>query len=116
MPISRRQAFAAAAVLTVLLLALGATPLAVGLFASPWDKLAHFAVYFAIGCLVNAALGGRRPLLGFALTVALGAIDESLQFLEPGRQPELADLFADTVAACCAEVLGHRFFGKPETA
>jgi len=98
----------AAVALATLLLALGATPLAVGLFVPPWDKAAHFLAYLTIGCLVALGFGRRRPLLGIILTIALGATDESLQFFEPGRMPELADLMADSAGAFASSLLASR--------
>lgn len=92
----------------LILLILGATPLAVGLFTPPWDKAVHFAVYFAIGTSIAFSFGRRRPLLGLILTVLLGALDESLQLFEPGRMPELADLVADTAGALGSSLFASR--------
>jgi VanZ family protein len=111
MPISssRPILFALAAViLGLLLLVLGATPMAVGLFTPPWDKAVHFVVYLTIGCLFALGFGRRRPLLCIVLTVALGALDESLQFFEPGRMPELADWIADAAGACGSVLIASR--------
>ncbi|AXS80124.1 hypothetical protein HYN24_08890 [Dechloromonas sp. HYN0024] len=97
---------AAASALSILIL--GSTPIAIGLFVPPWDKAAHFIAYFTIGCFVALGFGCRRPLLGLMLTIGLGAIDKSLQFFEPGRMPELADLLADAAGAGGSVLLASR--------
>jgi VanZ like family len=80
-----------------------------GAFGPPWDKLAHFAYYGAIGALLAIALG-RRWFLGALLFVALlGALDEWNQFYIPGRQSSFFDWLADVLGAVFALYLYRRW-------
>jgi VanZ family protein len=83
----------------VLLLYLGAQPFAVGLFAEPWDKLAHFLAFSALTALLWAGTAGRMPLAVIAMVVAVGAIDEWHQSWLPGRSADIYDLLTDMGAA-----------------
>ncbi len=83
----------------------GAQPYAVGLIPSPWDKLAHAAVFGAIAVLAWLALGGRgwRALAGgLAVGVCVAVADELRQAALPGRQPDGLDLTADILGAALA--------------
>lgn len=92
-----------AAALLVLLLTAGlfiggAQPVAAGLFKSGWDKLAHVAVFAAMGFAYGVAWGrqGWRMLLWSVLgALAVGSMDELHQLRLPGREPGWADLLAD---------------------
>ena len=89
----------------------GAQPAAVGLFAEPWDKLAHATVFAVLTALLALALQGRPPQPGArwalrpvaALVVAallagaVGVADELHQATLPGRVAGLDDLLADAV-------------------
>lgn len=63
-------------------------------------KTAHFAEFAILGLLWGGCsrVHGRRLWL-FGLPVA--AIDESLQFLAPGRAPMLMDVGIDTAGLLC---------------
>lgn len=94
--------FAAAGILVVGLLGIGATPVAVGLVREPWDKLAHLATFAVLGGLLAAGFGGRRPWLATALALSVGMADEGLQLFHPGRQSGWDDLAADLAGAALA--------------
>ncbi|MQY51017.1 VanZ family protein [Rhodocyclus tenuis] len=87
------------------LFGLGATPVAVGLFVPPWDKLAHATTFACLTGLLACGFGGRRLAMAGALAFAVGALDETLQRYHPGRQSDLADLAADLVGVLLAVVL-----------
>lgn len=78
----------------------GASPLAVGLFKAPWDKLAHLSVFAVIGMafgMCTDARGWRVVLWAVAAAVAVGAIDELHQLALPGRDAGWDDLAADAL-------------------
>ena len=77
----------------------GATPAAVGLVPFPLDKLAHVLLFGAFAFLLNAGLGGYRPLLAFALVGFLGAADEFYQSFLPGREGDWSDVLSDLIGA-----------------
>jgi len=90
----------------------GAQPVAVGLIAAPWDKLAHAVVYAVLACAIGYAscLRGRAAMLvGMAGALAVGVLDEWHQMSLPGRAAGLDDLLADALgAALGCVVLGMR--------
>ena len=88
-----------AAALTLELFHLGAQPVAVGLFAAPWDKLAHFACFGAITGLLWIGTAGRMPVVIVLAAIAIGALDELHQGALPGRIADVLDLLVDAVAA-----------------
>jgi len=96
---------AAATLLVVLVVNLfyhGAQPYAVGLIPPPWDKLAHIAFFGSVAGLAWVSLGGSGPIAAFgaiATAVGIGAIDEAVQSLLPGRSSDAGDLTADLVGA-----------------
>jgi VanZ family protein len=94
----------------------GAQPYAVGLIPTPWDKLAHTAVYAVLAASVGYASGWRgRPVwwLAFTTALAVGAIDEFHQMTLPGRAAGWDDLAFDTLgAALGATALGWRLVAK----
>lgn len=80
----------------------GAQPVAVGLIASPWDKLAHAGVFALLAMALGYASGlrGRAVLLlAFGGALAVGAVDEWHQLFLPGRSAGLDDLAADATGA-----------------
>lgn len=85
--------------ITALLFYLGAKPLAVGLFAEPWDKFAHFIVFGTITSLLWVGAAGRRPILLLAIVSLIGALDEWRQAYLPGRSLDMGDLAIDISAA-----------------
>jgi VanZ family protein len=77
---------------------LGAQPVAVGLFPSPWDKLAHLLVFGMVGAAAGIASGTRGwrvALCCVASAVMVGAMDELHQAFLPGRAASWSDLAAD---------------------
>jgi VanZ family protein len=80
----------------------GAQPIAVGLFTTPWDKLAHIAVYAVLSCAIGFASGRRgfsAMAIGFAGALLVGLLDEASQMRLPGRSADIDDLLADVVGA-----------------
>ncbi|HSI95503.1 MAG TPA: VanZ family protein [Methylophilaceae bacterium] len=80
----------------------GAQPVAVGLFPAPYDKLAHFIVFFAM--TVSAGLAGLHgaPMLLFMVMLGLGMADELHQLYLPGRSAGWDDLTVDFLAVSIA--------------
>lgn len=78
----------------------GAQPVAVGLFAPPWDKLAHALTFALIGA-ASALASGRRGLAlllcGLVGALLVGGMDEWHQRFLPGRSAGWDDLLADAV-------------------
>lgn len=87
---------------------LGAQAFAVGLFSSPWDKVAHVMAFGVIGCafgLASGSQGWRRTAWCIAGAVFAGAMDEWHQAFLPGRNASWADLLADTAGGILASAL-----------
>jgi VanZ family protein len=76
----------------------GGKPVAVGLVAEPWDKLAHFAVYSAITALLLLGTRMRWPIATLLLVCMIGGCDELRQLWLPGRSADVGDLVADIAA------------------
>jgi hypothetical protein len=95
----RGLCLAGAALLAVWHFAFGATPAAVGLLPSPLDKGAHVLFFATLAFLLSAGRGGVRPGLTFAAVCLLGAADEFMQSLLPGRHAGWDDLLADALGA-----------------
>lgn len=97
-----------------LLLALfigGAHPAAGSLFAPPWDKAAHAALYLALFLLFHA--GGSANTWRIALLVILiGAADEIHQISLPARHPGWDDFAADFVGVLLAIVFRQALLAK----
>ncbi len=77
---------------------LGAQPVAVGLFPSPWDKLAHLVVFGMLGAAGGVASGTRGWRVVFwcvASALLVGIMDELHQAFLPGRAASWSDLAAD---------------------
>jgi VanZ family protein len=87
-------------------------PRVIGLLRPPYDKVAHFAIYFALSTLLVLATRSRSLLLLIALTMAVAVADELYQTMVPGRQADLADFLVDTVAICIAVPCARRLLGK----
>jgi VanZ family protein len=97
-PLLQYLCLALAAAMAGQLFYLGSQPLAVGLFAEPWDKLAHFAVFSALTALLWIGTAGRMPLAVVAFLAALGALDEVHQTVLPGRSADTVDFIVDVGA------------------
>lgn len=86
----------------------GAQPVAVGLFSSPWDKLAHGVYYSVLTVSGWIALGPRRPFsIAFAV-ITIAALDEINQLSLPGRSADWLDFLADVAACSVALLILHR--------
>lgn len=97
------------ATLVTLLLFAGRQPqLQSVLLPPPWDKAAHMLVYGGFAGLAWVAAGARRWLLPMAVVLAVGLLDEALQYYTPGRYADVADLVADLVGgALFLAILGR---------
>lgn len=87
---------------------LGAQAFAVGLFTSPWDKLAHVISFGLIGAafgLASGTGGWRRTVWCIAGAVIAGALDEWHQAYLPGRNASWMDLLADAAGGVLAAAL-----------
>lgn len=97
----------------------GAQPYAVGLIPTPWDKLAHSAVFGAVALLAGVAIGARSPhswTLGALAGCALALADEAHQLVLPGRQADVLDLVADLVGVALSIWLARRLAGRSPVA
>jgi VanZ family protein len=82
----------------------GAQPQAVGLFAAPWDKLAHVA-YFAAFALLLARVIGLPIAFTVVLSLAVGAADEIHQSFLSGRTSGWDDWLADALGTAIGLVI-----------
>jgi VanZ family protein len=73
----------------------GEQPGAGQLFLPPWDKVAHFVAFGAIGVLAGLAWPNMSLAKTLALVVAIGMSDEIHQLFIAGRVAGLDDLAAD---------------------
>jgi VanZ family protein len=115
--VSRRNTRVLAAMTVVLagagLHVLGAQSFAVGLFPSPWDKLAHVVTFALMGGAFGLATGKRgwpRAFYCIAGAVVIGIMDEWHQAYLPGRTASWSDLMADAAGGMLAAALlswGH---------
>lgn len=100
-----------AALLALTLIKAGAQPYAVGLFAPPWDKLAHAAVFGCLALLLHIGLRTRRPLTAIIVAAAIGLCDELHQSTLPGRVAGMDDFATDVAAAAGAVLLAQWTLG-----
>lgn len=104
--------------LAIGLLTLGRTPLAVGLLATPWDKLAHLTVFALVAALLLVSFGSHRiagAVLALLVTGAIAAADEVQQLFLPGRSADWEDLLADLAGAIIGLLLSRMFIGRPRS-
>jgi len=86
----------------------GAQPFAVNLIPSPWDQLAHVAVFAVLACalgLVSGQRGGRMLLFAVAGASFIGALDEWHQMFLPGRHAGWDDLAMDVIGSLLGAAL-----------
>lgn len=74
----------------------GAQPYAVGMFSTPWDKLAHVAFFFVFTLLLSRFIALPMALV-IMLALLVGAADEVHQSMLPGRVAGWDDWLADVV-------------------
>lgn len=99
---ARLACIAAAVLVLANLFYLGTKPFAVGLFSTPWDKLAHFAVFSALTALLWLGTAGRAVFAIVVLVSAFGGLDEIHQVYLPGRSADIDDWLADVAGASLA--------------
>ncbi len=78
---------------------LGSKPFAVGLFLSPWDKLAHLCAFAALTGLLWLGWLRNKPVWLIMVVALIGIADELHQHSLPGRSADPYDLLMDVVAA-----------------
>ena len=71
---------------------------------SPYDKIAHFAMYGLFAVLLSRDIAqvttrSRAALIAVAVAIAFGAADEFHQRFIPGRASDIADWRTDSVGA-----------------
>lgn len=101
----RLLALLTGSIAVALLFYLGNKPIGGGLFAHPYDKVAHFCFYGGLAFLVWLALGGRTrggDFTAVIVAVLIGTADETVQRMIPTRQASLADLLFDMFGAFAA--------------
>lgn len=89
----------------------GSQPVAVGLFAAPYDKLVHALVFAVLAAAMGYASGWRgwrMVLLAFGGALAVGVLDEWHQMALPGRSAGWDDLAADAVGAALGAWIAAR--------
>ncbi len=64
---------------------------------APWDKLAHFSEYTALGFFMSRSSG--NPSIAWVLSIAWGALDEYHQSFVPMREAGIPDWIADCVGS-----------------
>ena len=96
----RLQCLSLLTTLVVALLFLGSRPNISVIFPYlPWDKLVHATAYACFAALAWVALGSRSQVGAVIVAVAIGLVDEGLQYYSPGRTADLRDLVADLIGA-----------------
>ncbi|HXS53253.1 MAG TPA: VanZ family protein [Usitatibacter sp.] len=98
----RALAFAAVAGIAFQLLVLPEPAFAERIVEATWDKAVHATVFGGIAFLLWAGFAGRAAVLVAALTILLGALDETHQMFVPGRDADLHDLYADGLGVVAA--------------
>jgi VanZ family protein len=80
------------------------------------DKLVHFCIYGVLCALAYAPLyrnSHANPFIGvILLSLATGALDETLQYFNPARTASFADLLADGFGAVASGMLCLKIMGK----
>lgn len=68
-------------------------------------KLAHFTLYFVLGCGLRGLCSYQRSAPPVPAAIALGAayaaLDEFHQHFSKGRSPQLADVLLDACGVMC---------------
>lgn len=98
----RALAFAAALLFIASLFYVGRKPVAVHLFPSPYDHLAHLIAFGVLTFLFWLAAFRTRPVLLVLLIASVGALDEWHQMYLPGRSAGFDDWAFDVLAAVIA--------------
>lgn len=85
-------------VLVFSLFYLGTKPVAVGLFPTPMDKVAHFVTFSLITSLLWIGLFRGHPWVLALFVCGIAGADEVHQIFLPGRSADFMDFAADAVA------------------
>jgi VanZ family protein len=107
-PAARLFCLVLAAALVAHLFVEGGDPDNAGLFAAPWDKLAHLCFYAAVAGLLLLANSLRAPLAIWLVVVGIGALDEWVQRSASWRSSDPIDLAADALGALLAVTVYRR--------
>ena len=89
----------AAVVFVIMLFWEGSKPIAVGLFAFPFNYFAHILAYSFLSLLLWFGGKEKWPLLIIILVSTIGALDEIHQIYLPGRHPAFLDFAIDSVSS-----------------
>ena len=81
-------------------------------FATPWDKVAHFALYALAAALFVVGTAGRMPFAVAAAVIGAGACDELHRTLVQGQSLDLLNFLANASGALTA--CGLMALKKPE--
>ena len=73
-----------------------------------WDKTVHFLFFGTIAFFLWIATAKRWPLAIWIVVLAIGAIDETRQAYEPGRNSDINDWLADGFGAAAALMVAQR--------
>jgi len=82
-----------------------AQPVAVGLLPSPWDRVAHFSVFFVLAGLFAFGVRKKRVWLPVVFLVGYAIFDEMRQFVLPGRTPDLGDFAVDIIGVAVGVIV-----------
>ena len=75
-------------------------------------KMAHFTIFFILGCLWYITFRSRDILpntsafTAFAICVGYAFFDETHQYFIPGRACQMKDVIVDSAGAGCAIAIG----------
>ena len=73
-----------------------------------WDKTVHFLFFGTIAFFLWIATAKRWPMAIWLAVLAIGALDETRQAYEPGRNSDINDWFADGFGAAAALMVAQR--------
>jgi VanZ family protein len=77
-----------------------------------WDKTVHFLFFGTIAFFLWIATAKRWPLAIWIVVLAIGAIDETRQAYEPGRNSDINDWLADGFGAAAALLVAQKIGKK----
>jgi VanZ family protein len=89
----------AAVIFVIVLFWAGSKPIAVGLFAFPFNYIAHILAYSLLSLLFWFGGKEKWPLFIIILASTIGALDEIHQLYLPGRHPAFLDFAIDSVSS-----------------
>jgi VanZ family protein len=89
----------AAVIFVIVLFWAGSKPIAVGLFAFPFNYIAHILAYSLLSLLFWFGGKEKWPLFIIILVSTIGALDEIHQLYLPGRHPAFLDFTINSVSS-----------------